>query len=134
MCISIISSGLVQPGRPGDKIVMKHRGQKIISCRKKVETPNRSLINILNARRENGIGRSRKEETETEENLLLENQEFSCQSPQWAAWDDSQGLTDTFWSLDWYKIRRAALETPEKGERQEVCPYTAGLEKAMAGR
>lgn len=38
---------------------------KIISSRKKVETRNRNLIIILNARRENRTGRSSKRETNT---------------------------------------------------------------------
>lgn len=80
--------------RPDDeKTVTQHRGGKIISCRKHVETPNISPTITLKARRENRTGRSSKRETE--ENVLLENRELSCQSPQWAAWDDSQGLTHT---------------------------------------
>lgn len=109
---------------------------KIISCRKKAEIPIRSLINIQNARRENGTGRSRKRDTETEEKLVLENREFSCQSPQWAARDDSQGLTHTL-ELRLVQGKKNSTENSREGawvKGREVCLCRAGLEKVIAGR
>lgn len=64
----------------------------------------------MNAKKENRTRGSSK--TETEENVLLENRKLGCQSPQWAAWDDSRADTRVLVPVP---DNKNILGTPEKG-------------------
>lgn len=136
MCTSFISSGLLQPGRPGNKkIAMQHRGQKNNQLQEKSGDSKQKSnkyteckVGEQDRKKQKGRNRNRGKCGIGESGIQLPV--TTVGSMGWQPETNTHTLeVRLVQDKKHWKLLRWSL-----GERQEVCPCRAALEKVMAGR